>query len=178
MKKIFIIPAAILFTLSACSDSKVAAALSEVQQTSTSNHSAGAPQPIPALPAFTIQDINGKPVNLQSFKGKKLFVNFWASWCPPCRAEMPSIEKLFQSIDTSKVSFVMLSVDDNFEKAKKFISRRKLRLPIYYPAENLPALFKVQGIPSTFIFNENGELMQRIDGADNYDSDQYRKLLQ
>lgn len=178
MKKIFIIPFVILSILAACSDSKETAAATKVQQTSAGNYSAAASQPAYTLPAFTIQDVSGKPVNLQSFIGKKLFVNLWASWCPPCRAEMSSIEKLFRSVDTSKVAFLMLSLDDNFEKAKKFIRRRKLSLPIYYPAENLPALFKVQGIPSTFIFNESGELIQRIDGADNYHSDAYRKLLQ
>lgn len=130
-----------------------------------------------ALPSFTVQDINGRSINLQSFKGKKVFVNLWASWCPPCRREMPSIEKLSQSVDTGKVVFIMLSLDDNFYKAKKFIQNQKLKLPVYYPAESLPDLFNVQGIPVTFIFNENGELIQRIEGGDDYYSKRYRNML-
>lgn len=118
-----------------------------------------------ALPSFTVQNINGRSINLQSFKGKKVFVNLWASWCPPCRREIPSIEKLSQSVDTGKVVFIMLSLDDNFDKAKKFIQNQKLKLPVYYPAESLPELFNVQGIPVTFIFNENGELIKRIEGG-------------
>ena len=178
MKKGFIISAIIIVSLSACSDSKETAVASDVQQTGIGTHFQPTSQPAAELPAFTIQDINGRSVDLQRFKGKKIFLNLWASWCPPCRAEMPSIEKLFRAADTGKVAFIMLSLDDHFDKAKKFIRKQGFRLPVYYPAENLPALFNVQGIPSTFIFDEHGRLIQRIDGAENYDSDQYRKLLQ
>lgn len=151
---------------------------SEVQQqTSTDDHAAAATPSATALPAFTVQDINGQTVNLQSFKGRKVFVNLWASWCPPCRREMPSIQKLAQSVDTSKVTFVMLSLDDDFNKAKNFVQKQKLALPIYYPGENLPALFNVQGIPTTFIFDERGELIRRIDGGDDYDTNKYREIL-
>ena len=72
----------------------------------------------------------------------------------------------------------MLSLDDNFDKARAFVKHQKLSLPIYYPAENLPGLFNVNSIPTTFIFDENGNLAQRIDGGDNYDSQSYRELLQ
>ena len=130
-----------------------------------------------ALPKFSIKDASGNVVSLQSFKGKKVFVNLWASWCPPCRREMPSIEKLYQHVDTSKVAFVMLSLDDHFDKAKGFIKSKKLELPIYYPADNLPPLFNVQGIPATFIFNEHGALIEQINGGDDYNTDYYKTLL-
>jgi thiol-disulfide isomerase/thioredoxin len=131
-----------------------------------------------SIPSFSVQDINGNAVNLQDLKGKKLFVNLWASWCPPCKREMPSIEKLYHSVDTAKVAFIMLSLDDNFDKAKAYMKHQKLNLPLYYPTENLPALFNVQGIPATFIFNEKGDLLNRIEGATDYDTDQFRKMLQ
>ena len=131
-----------------------------------------------SLPAFALQDLQGNTVELTSLKGKKVFVNLWASWCPPCRREMPSIQKLYQSVDTSKVSFVMLSLDDSFSKAKDYVAEQQLRLPVYYPAGQLPTLFNVNGIPATFIFDENGELMKKIEGSDNYDTEQYRQLIQ
>ena len=130
------------------------------------------------LPSFSMQDVNGKIVNLQTFKGKKLFVNLWASWCGPCKREIPSIEKLAQSIDHNKAQFVLISLDDNFEFAKRYFSSKGYKVPIYYPKENPPALFNVQGIPATFIFNENGELVKRIDGSENYDTKEYKALLQ
>ncbi len=129
------------------------------------------------LPAFTMQDVSGNVVTMQNLKGKKLFVNLWASWCPPCKREMPSIEKLYKSADTSKASFVLLSLDDDFDKAKKYITSAKLQLPVYYPAENLPSIFNVQSIPTTFLFDENGKLLKRIEGAENYNTDEYRNIL-
>lgn len=151
------------------------------QQVDTDSNAASAPSSAdenrPALPSFTVQDVNGRPVNLQSLKGKKVFVNLWASWCPPCRREMPSIEKLAKAVDKNKVAFVLLSLDDNFDKAKAFAKRQQLSLPIYYPAEALPALFNVQSIPTTFLFDEEGKLFQRTDGGDDYDTEAYRKLL-
>lgn len=173
------VSAGLIMAMAACSDNNQAVStptITEVQ-TSTDSNQAEAPSSAAALPAFSVQDVNGKPLNLQHFKGKKVFVNLWATWCPPCRAEMPSIQKLYQSVDTSKVAFVMLSLDDNFVKAKAYTKKQKLDFPIYYPAEELPAFFNVQVIPTTFIFNENGDLVKRIDGGDNYDSQQYRNLL-
>lgn len=165
-------------TMVACSDSREQTenTATETQQTTDSN-TAIAPAAETTYPSFTLQDVNGNAVNLQNMKGKKVFMNLWATWCPPCRREMPSIQKLYQSVDTSKVRFVMLSLDDNFDKAKKWMQKQNLSMPVYYPAENLPQLFNVQAIPTTFIFNENGELLQRVDGADNYDSEAYRTLL-
>jgi thiol-disulfide isomerase/thioredoxin len=134
--------------------------------------------PPSVLPAFMIQDIDGNSINLQSFKGKKVFVNLWATWCSPCRREMPSIEQLASSVDTSKVAFVMISLDNTFDRAIKYKQMQKLNLPIYYPGESLPPLFAVKGIPTTFIFNEKGQLTHRIDGGDDYNTARYRKLLQ
>lgn len=145
------------------------------QQNNTDSNTASANM---ALPSFSIQDVNGKVINLQSLKGKKLFVNLWASWCPPCKREMPSIEKLSQSLDNNKVQFVMISLDDEFDFAKKFISSKGYKFPVYYPVEAPPALFNVQGIPATFIFNENGELLKRIEGSENYNTAEYKTMLQ
>jgi thiol-disulfide isomerase/thioredoxin len=129
------------------------------------------------LPSFSIQDVGGNIINLENFKGKKLFINLWASWCPPCKREMPSIEKLYRSLDTARVKFLLVSLDDQFELAKKYVSSQKLKLPIFYPAEKLPLLFQVQGIPATFIFDETGQLIKKVDGGENYDTKEYKTML-
>jgi thiol-disulfide isomerase/thioredoxin len=133
--------------------------------------------PVITLPAFRMIDANDQVVDLQSLKGKKVFLNIWATWCPPCRAELPSIEKLMQATDSTKTAFVFLSLDDDFSKAKDFVKRKKMALPIFYPAQALPNLFNVQSIPTTFIFDQNGKLIRDVTGADNYDTEEYRKLL-
>lgn len=183
--KPFILFAAVALSvvISACSGEETEEQNTDIateQKVSTDSNRANAPSvhaDRPILPAFTVQDVDGKTINLQSLKGKKVFVNLWASWCPPCRREMPSIEKLAKSVDKNKVAFVLLSLDENFDKAKAFAKRQQLSLPIYYPAEALPALFNVQAIPTTFIFDEGGLLFQRTDGGDDYDTEAYRKIL-
>jgi len=179
MRSRFIISIGFLFIIisTSCSNSQKEQRLttSKDQQNNVDSNTAVATL---SLPSFSVQDINGNVVNLQNFKGKKLFVNLWASWCPPCKREMPSIEKLYKSADNNKVQFLLISFDDQFEQAKKYVSSKGLKLPIYFPVESPPALFNVQGIPATFIFDEKGELIKRIDGSENYDTREYKTLFQ
>ena len=128
------------------------------------------------LPDFIIKDVNGKTINLNKFKGKKVFVNLWATWCGPCRREMPSIENLYKKVN-GKAEFVMLSLDDEFGKAINYGKTSRFTLPMYYPAANLPQLFSVDGIPATFIFDEKGNLIKRLEGSMNYDTEEFLKLL-
>jgi len=133
--------------------------------------------PATMLPPFKMVDMKGKVVNLADLKGKKVFVNLWATWCPPCRAEIPSIENLYSKIDKNNAVFVMLSLDDAYATAVNFASVNRLTTPVYYPAENLPALFNVPGIPATFIFDEAGNLISSIEGTDQYDTPKYLAIF-
>jgi thiol-disulfide isomerase/thioredoxin len=171
-KLILTILVAGVFSILACSNSST----SNKEATMEDIHSNSA-KSTKQLPSFKIYDVNNNIIDTKSLIGKKVFVNLWATWCPPCRAEIPSIVKLSKSVDTSKVAFVMLSLDNDFDKAKKFFESKKYPLPVYYPAEELPALFNVQGIPTTFIFNEQGELIQQVDGGDNYNTATYKNML-
>lgn len=128
------------------------------------------------MPDFSVKDENGKLINLRKLKGKKVFVNLWATWCGPCRREMPSINNLYKKVN-GKAEFIMLSLDDDFNKARSYKSNQAFALPMYYPGGNLPSLFQVEGIPATFVFNEKGELMKRFEGSMNYDTDEFLKLL-
>ncbi len=129
------------------------------------------------LPPFPLSDKTGNTVDLADFKGKKVFVNLWASLCGPCRDEMPSIQKLYEKTKGKNVQFVMLAMDDDFSKSVAYFNSSNLTLPAFYPAAGLPALFDVSAIPATFIFNENGELVKSIRGGDNYDTPEYVQLL-
>ncbi|MBI3137513.1 MAG: TlpA family protein disulfide reductase [Sphingobacteriales bacterium] len=130
-----------------------------------------------ALPSFRMMNSNNQVVDLAQFKGKKVFVNLWATWCPPCRAEIPSIESLGARTDRSKTEFVMVSLDDNFDKARNYAVNNNMKLPVYYPAGPLPALFNTEGIPFTVIFNEKGEIIYQNMGSDNYDTQRFMDLL-
>src|SRR5699024_10499884 len=77
-------------------------------------------------------DQNGKPANLKDLQGRVVFINFWATWCAPCVAEMPNINALYQTYeDDGKVAFVMISVDENFDKAISFIDRKGFDFDVF-----------------------------------------------
>ncbi|MFT3946006.1 MAG: TlpA disulfide reductase family protein [Agriterribacter sp.] len=129
------------------------------------------------LPPLSLKDMNGNSLNLADFKGKKVFVNMWATWCPPCRAEMPSIQRLYEQTKDKNVQFAMIALDEDFNKSISYMKSSALLLPAFHPTEALPALLDVQGIPATFIFNENGGLIKKIEGGENYNTPEYVKLL-
>lgn len=104
-----------------------------------------------------LTDRDGNTHWLEAFKGKVIFLNFWATWCPPCIAELPSIDKLHEEMGDD-VAFVLLSFDDDFEKAKAFDKRKGYDLPIYAPASNLPAMFQSSALPTTYIIDAKGNL--------------------
>jgi thiol-disulfide isomerase/thioredoxin len=120
----------------------------------------------------------GRPVQLSELRGKAVFVNLWASWCPPCRAEMPGIEALYQKVDKSKVAFVMLSLDENPAKAQKFFTSKGYTFPLYFRAGALPAPFDSNTIPSTVILGPDGQLAARHNGMADYNTPEFRAALE
>lgn len=127
---------------------------------------------------FELADLNGKVVPFESLRGKVVFMNVWATWCPPCIAEMPGIQKLYNSLDTSKIAFVMLSVDEEGrEKVKRFIDRKGYTFPVYTPLSGIPAAFQSSAIPTTFILSPQGTLVARQEGMANYNTQKMRDFL-
>ena len=169
MKKYILVLILIITAFYSCNNSSA----EQTDDSSTVAVTASPAPPAVSLPAFKMVDLKSQAFNLADFKGKKVFVNLWAAWCPPCRAEIPSIERLYSKVDKTKTAFVMLSLDDEFTTAVKFAFGNKITTPVFYPAENLPALFNVPGIPATFIFDEKGNIIKRIEGGDDYDTAEY-----
>lgn len=121
-------------------------------------------------------DADGNTKSLEELKGKVIFMNMWATWCPPCIAEMPSIDKLHEEMG-DEVAFVMLSLDQDFEKAKAFDKRKGYDLPIYALASNLPAMYQSSSIPTTFIIDAKGSLVLTHKGMADYSDPKFKKFL-
>ena len=130
------------------------------------------PHSVDALPTLTFKDSNSREVSIASLKGKVLLVNFWATWCPPCRAEMPSIETLYQKFKgNDQVAFLMVDVDGNYKTAKKFMDKKNYSLPVFTPASSIRESLMSGSIPTTLIINKKGELVYRHEGAADFGSE-------
>lgn len=126
---------------------------------------------------FKLKNLDGSIISFNELKGKVVFMNIWATWCPPCIAEMPNIQKLYDKIDSSQVAFVMLSTDQSEEKVNKFISRKGFTFPVYLAASNVPSEFRVPSIPTTFVFSKEGKIVSKNVGMANYDKKSFIKFL-
>ncbi|WP_439882298.1 TlpA disulfide reductase family protein [Pontibacter sp. MBLB2868] len=128
---------------------------------------------------FKMQTLDGQTVNFESLKGKVVFMNMWATWCPPCIAEMPNIQKLYDKVGSDKIAFVMLSVDEGGqEKVKKFIDKKGFTFPVYMPVGQLPQEFYSNAIPTTFIISPEGKIVAKQEGMADYDNQEVRDFLQ
>jgi thiol-disulfide isomerase/thioredoxin len=128
---------------------------------------------------FRLTGLDGKTVAFESLKGKVIFMNIWATWCPPCIAEMPNIQSLYEKTGSDKIAFVMLSVDEGgMKKVKKFIDKKGYTFPVYMPAGKFPQEFHSNAIPTTFIISPEGKIVARQEGMAEYDTPEVREFLQ
>ena len=133
--------------------------------------------PVPADYNLTLHTLDGRQTSLRDLKGKVIFLNLWASWCPPCIAEMPGIQQLYRETDTSRVAFVMLSLDENPDKARKLIKRKGFAFPTYVPGSTMPAVYATRSIPTTFVISKQGEIVMRHEGMADYHSADFKAFL-
>jgi len=123
---------------------------------------------------WNLRNQDGDLFSFDSFKGEVIFLNQWATWCPPCRAEMPDIERLFRDYG-SRVRFVMLTGEDP-AVAMKFIKEQGYTFPVYYGSAAGAALVS-RSIPNTTIINRKGQIIADKKGAYNWNASKIRKLI-
>lgn len=123
------------------------------------------------LPNMSFKDRDGKTVDLASLKGKVVFINFWASWCPPCIAEMPSINALHDRFrGNDHIVFLMVDVDGNDEKSDKFMKKHQYDLKVVRAASEIAPVFMQGTIPTTIILDREGKMVFKQEGAADYNS--------
>jgi peroxiredoxin len=113
---------------------------------------------------FTLAELGGKTLTLKEQRGKVVVLNFWATWCPPCRKEMPDLETLYQQFKEQGLVILAIS-DEDAGKVRPFIAQQKVTYPILLdPGRKVNELFQIEGIPKTFVYDRTGKLVaQSID---------------
>ncbi len=127
---------------------------------------------------FYFVDEDSRMHSLENFDGNVVFMNIWATWCPPCIAEMPSIHRLYQKFeDSENISFVLVSMDEDFEKARKFMADRNFDMPIYHYRNKAEGTYESTVIPTTYIITPDGKLALQKNGLAKYDTREFEEFL-
>jgi len=117
----------------------------------------GGPRVGQAAPDFVLNDTEGRPVRLSELRGKTVFVNFWASWCPPCRAEMPDIEQIYQEFKDKDVVVLAINQREDPETIRRFMQSLNLTFPVLLDRNGAVAQqYRISAIPTSFFIDRGG----------------------
>lgn len=124
---------------------------------------------------WKLTDLENRSFDFEDQRGRIVLVNFWATWCPPCVAEMPSMQDLYNDYG-DKVTFMFVTSDDR-QKVLNFLKRKNLDLPVYYPASETPKTLKSKLLPTTYIIDREGKIAVAETGAADWNSSETRELI-
>ena len=123
-------------------------------------------------------DTNGDRLGLSQYKGKTIFINLWATWCPPCRAEMPHISDLYDKVRGKEgVEFLMIALDEDFSKSIKLVEEKEYSFPIVHAAYGLNPSLQSQAIPTTLVVSPEGEIVFYQEGMSNFNNQEFQDFL-
>jgi len=126
---------------------------------------------------MTLINSKGEKVTMEQYRGKVIFINLWATWCPPCIAEMPSINNMYNDIDKEKIEVLMVSFDQKFEKAIQFKERKKYDFEVYKVLGRMPQMYNTNSIPTTYIIDSKGNLVFTHQGMADYNRQDFKDFL-
>lgn len=124
---------------------------------------------------WNLRDLEGNPYNMETDKGNVLLINFWASWCPPCIAEMPGLQELYSDY-AAEVRFLFIARDKR-PKVEAFLQKNGYELPVYFEQGLTPRQIYYGGLPTTYIIDKNGKIVVSKAGAADWNGKQTRTLL-
>ena len=134
-------------------------------------------KPYPAHPV-QLKDLDDKVVRLSDFKGKTVIINFWATWCPPCRRELPSMQHTYEAFKGKNLVILGINVGEDWETIAPFIAPYKLAFPILMDIDSSELTkWKAIGLPSSFVINGKGIVTHRFTGGRDWDDPVFRADL-
>ncbi len=130
-------------------------------------------------PDFTLNDLKGNQVTLKNFKGRVVFLNFWATWCPPCRREMPSMERLYKQLKDRDFTMLAVDMQESEKLVKAFMSDFSLSFPALLDLDgDISFLYGIRGLPSTYIIDREGMIIGKAVGPRDWSSQESIQLFQ
>jgi len=127
---------------------------------------------------FSYTDAKGEPATTADLKGKVVFINFWASWCPPCRAEMPSLKNLYQKFkDDDRFVFLFMNEDGDKNKAIEYLEKNSFTIPLFYSLGNVPREIFSGSLPTTIVLDKEGKIVLKHQGMAGYDTEGFIRQL-
>jgi thiol-disulfide isomerase/thioredoxin len=127
-------------------------------------------------PRWTLESLDGKQLSFGSLAGRVVFVNIWATWCPPCVAEVPSIQDLYDSVKDRGVAVVLVTQEDP-EHVRRFVAEKGWNVPVFIARDGIPQVFQCDAIPTTFIVNRRGEVVYQHTGGVDWNTSECREFL-
>ncbi|MDT8334826.1 MAG: TlpA disulfide reductase family protein [Desulfurivibrionaceae bacterium] len=129
-------------------------------------------------PAFELEDIEGNIWRLSELAGQVVFINFWATWCPPCREEMPSMQELYETMPKDRFKMVTILSNDDPALAEVFAEKNGFEFPILIdPGSEAGKAYGITGVPETYIIDKEGLLRQKYLGPRQWNSPEAQKML-
>lgn len=127
--------------------------------------------------SLTLNDLSGKRVDLTSYRGSTIFLNFWATWCPPCRAEMPGIVELYTDLQETDIQFFLVSLDKDDESIQSYKRKNGFDVPFYLPVGPVPESYGTASIPVTMVIDHDGRVAFRHEGMASFNTRRFRNAL-
>lgn len=131
-------------------------------------------------PPFAVTTLDNKKISLADLKGKIVFLNFWATWCPPCRVEMPRIEReIWQKYQAEQFAMIAIAREETIEDIKPFVQENKYTFPFAPdPKREIYGLFASEGIPRSYVFDPEGKIVYQSSGFSNQGFEQLKKAIE
>lgn len=136
------------------------------------------PGNVAAYAGLALKNEAGTLIESSQLKGKVIFINFWASWCPPCRAEFPSVQEFYDNYKSHQdMVFLTVNLDDNLALGKEYVKKNGFTVPFITPAGNIPGELYNGSLPTTVVIDKKGEIRLHHTGVGDYSKDSFYQQI-
>ena len=133
---------------------------------------------MPIAPSFELEGPDNKTYQLDDFKGQPLIVNFWATWCPPCRAEMPSMQRAWEQVEGDGIAMIAINVGEDVETVQTFLEQVPVSFPLPLDKDSkVTQSWPLRGLPTTFVVAPDGRLIYKAAGEREWDDPAMLELV-